>query len=112
MRPGPLVASCQVRNTRSSRGRRTTCAPTSLLRLSRSSCRLCGHPQESGTDVRFIIMHKADAASENGVRPDAELIARVGRMIGALSRAGALEGGEGLGPSAKGVRVRFAGGAR
>lgn len=57
-------------------------------------------------------MHKADAASEQGVHPDAELIARVGRMIGALSRAGALEGGEGLGPSSKGVRVRFAGGAR
>ncbi len=57
-------------------------------------------------------MHKADAASEQGVHPDAELIARVGRMIGAISRAGALEGGEGLGPSSKGVRVRFAGGAR
>jgi len=62
--------------------------------------------------VRFIIMHKADEASENGVHPDAELIARVGRMIGALSRAGVLEGGEGLGPSSKGVQVRFADGAR
>ena len=62
--------------------------------------------------MRFIIMHKADANSENGARPDAELIARVGRMIGALSRARALETGEGLGPSSKGVRLQFAGGTR
>jgi len=62
--------------------------------------------------VRFIIMHKADAHSESGAHPGAELIARVGRMIGALSRAKALETGEGLGPSSKGVRLRFAGGAR
>jgi len=62
--------------------------------------------------VRFIIMHKTDAHSESGGHPDAELIARVGRMIGALSRARALETGEGLGPSSKGVRLRFAGGAR
>ena len=58
--------------------------------------------------MRFIIMHKADEASERGEHPGADLIARVGRMIGALSRAGALQGGEGLGPSSKGVRVRFA----
>lgn len=62
--------------------------------------------------MRFIIMHKADAPSESGAHPDAELIARVGRMIGALSRARALETGEGLGPSSKGVRLRFAAGAR
>jgi hypothetical protein len=61
--------------------------------------------------MRFIIMHKTDERFENGARPDAETIARVGRMIGALSRAGALEAGEGLGPSSKGVRLRFRGGA-
>jgi hypothetical protein len=62
--------------------------------------------------VRFIIMHKTDARFEAGARPDAETIARVGRMIGALSRAGALHSGEGLGPSSNGVRLRFAGGLR
>jgi hypothetical protein len=62
--------------------------------------------------MRFIIKHKTDAHFENGARPDAEVIARVGRMIGALSRAKALESGEGLGPSSKGVRLRFDSGAR
>ena len=71
-----------------------------------------GDRRRGGADVRFIIMHKTDARSESGAHPGAELIARVGRMIGALSRAGALEAGEGLGPSSKGVRLRFDGGAR
>src|SRR4051812_26867480 len=62
--------------------------------------------------MRFIIMHKTEPRWEAGALPDAELIARVGRMIGALSRAGALESGEGLGPSSKGVRLRFAAGVR
>lgn len=62
--------------------------------------------------MRFIIMHKTEPQWEDGALPDADLIARVGRMIGALSRAGALESGEGLGPSSKGVRLRFKNGER
>jgi len=62
--------------------------------------------------MRFIIMHKTEPRWEAGALPDAELIARVGRMIGALSRAAAFETGEGLGPSSKGVRLRFKRGER
>ena len=57
--------------------------------------------------MRFIIMHKRNAHWESGARPDATLIARVGTLIEQLVKAGAFRAGEGLRPSAEGVRVRF-----
>lgn len=62
--------------------------------------------------MRFMIAHKADDKSEQGIAPDRDLVARVGQMIGRMSRAKVLEAGEGLGPSSRGVRVRFRGGRR
>jgi hypothetical protein len=62
--------------------------------------------------MRFIIMHKTDAHWESGAMPTPELIARVGRMIGALVAAKAFLGGEGLRPSSEGVRLTFRGGKR
>jgi len=62
--------------------------------------------------VRFIIMHKTDTHWEAGATPSADLVARVGEMIQELTKAHALEAGEGLRASSQGVRVRFAGGAR
>jgi hypothetical protein len=60
--------------------------------------------------MRFIIMHKTEAHWESGALPSRELIARVGALLGELRSAGALIAGEGLRPSAEGVRLRFAGG--
>lgn len=62
--------------------------------------------------MRFIIMHKTNAHWEAGARPDSALIARVGALIGEMVQAGVFRSGEGLGPSAGGVRLRFAGGER
>lgn len=62
--------------------------------------------------MRFIIVHKADQRSEQGIAPEKELVGRVGQMIGRMSRAKVLEAGEGLGPTSRGVRVRFRGGRR
>ncbi len=62
--------------------------------------------------MRFLIAHKADQKSEQGIAPEMDLVARVGQMIGRMSRAKVLEAGEGLGPTSRGVRVRFRGGAR
>jgi hypothetical protein len=62
--------------------------------------------------MRFIIMHKTDAHWEAGAIPSPQLIARVGALLGELSRAGALHAGEGLRPSAEGVRLEFSGGSR
>jgi len=57
-------------------------------------------------------MHKTNAHWEAGGIPDADLIARVGSLMGELARSGALQGGEGLRASSEGVRVTFAGGTR
>lgn len=62
--------------------------------------------------MRFIIMHKTDAHWEAGAIPTPELIERVGRLLGQLSEAGALEAAEGLRPSAQGARLRVQAGAR
>lgn len=62
--------------------------------------------------MRFIIMHKTNAHWESGAIPDKSLIARVGSLLGEMSKAGVLEAGEGLRASSEGVRVRFENRAR
>ena len=62
--------------------------------------------------MRFIIMHKTNAAWEAGVIPSSELIARVGTLLAGLTKAGALLAGEGLRASSEGVRLRFSAGKR
>lgn len=57
-------------------------------------------------------MHKTNAEWEAGARPDEDLIARVGSLLSGLAQAGVLLAGEGLGPSSRGARLRFATGAR
>jgi hypothetical protein len=62
--------------------------------------------------MRFMIIVKATAESEAGVMPSAELMAEMGRYNEELVKAGVLIAGEGLQPSSKGARVRFAGDRR
>jgi hypothetical protein len=62
--------------------------------------------------MRFIIMHRTNPHWESGARPTTELIARVGALLEALSKAGALVAAEGLRPSAEGVRVIHSRGTR
>ena len=62
--------------------------------------------------MRFIIMHKTNAYWEGGAIPDRDLIARVGQLLGEMTKAGVLEAGEGLRSSAEGVRLRFQAGTR
>lgn len=62
--------------------------------------------------MRFIIMHKTNAHWESGAIPSPELIARVGALLGQLSKAGKLQGAEGLRASAEGVRLVFRDGGR
>jgi hypothetical protein len=59
--------------------------------------------------MRFMVLVKADKNSEAGVMPDEQLLADMGRYNEELVRAGVMLAGEGLHPSAKGARVRFAG---
>jgi hypothetical protein len=61
--------------------------------------------------MKLMILMKATADSEAGVMPSEELLAAMGKYNEELVNAGILLGGEGLHPSAKGVRVRFGAGA-
>jgi hypothetical protein len=63
-------------------------------------------------NMKFMMMHKTDSYYENGGKPSKELIAGVGQMVGDAVRSGRLLAGDGLGPSAQGVRLSFAGGKR
>ncbi|MFO0749530.1 MAG: YciI family protein [Myxococcota bacterium] len=61
--------------------------------------------------MRFMmIMFPNSAAAEAGVLPDEAALAAMGRYNEELVRAGVLLGGDGLHPSSRGARVRFAGG--
>src|SRR5262245_1761796 len=62
--------------------------------------------------MRFIIMHKTSAHWESGATPGAELIARVGALIGEMARQKLFVAGEGLRASSEGVRLRLSGGVR
>ena len=62
--------------------------------------------------MRVMVLVKATAESEAGVLPSAEMMAAMGRFNDALAAAGVLVMGDGLTPSARGVRVAFEGNAR
>ena len=62
--------------------------------------------------MRFMIMIKADKATEAGVLPDEKLLAAMGKYNEELVKAGIMLAGEGLHPSSKGARVRFSGATR
>lgn len=59
--------------------------------------------------MRFMVMVKATKDSEAGVMPTQEEFAAMGAFNEALVKAGVMEAGEGLHPSARGARVAFSG---
>jgi hypothetical protein len=62
--------------------------------------------------MRVMVLVKATKESEAGVVPDAEmtqLLAEMGKYNEELVKAGIMKGGEGLHPSSKGKKVKFAG---
>ena len=62
--------------------------------------------------MRVMVIVKASPASEAGEMPSTELLTAMGDFNEALANAGVLIAGEGLHPSAKGVRVAFSGASR
>lgn len=62
--------------------------------------------------MRFMVLVKATDYSEAGVMPSEQMFAEMGRFNEELVNAGVMQAGEGLHPSAKGARVRFAGAQR
>jgi hypothetical protein len=59
-----------------------------------------------------MVIVKATENSEAGVMPSEKLLAEMGKFNEALAKAGIIQAGEGLHPSRKGKRVRFASGEK
>lgn len=62
--------------------------------------------------MRFMVMVRATKSSEAGDMPSERLLTEMGRFNEELVKAGVLLAAEGLHPSARGVRIRYAGDQR
>ncbi len=62
--------------------------------------------------MKFMIMVKATADSEAGTMPSTEMLTAMGKFNEELVKAGVMLAGEGLHPTSRGKRVRFAGSTR
>lgn len=62
--------------------------------------------------MRVMVFVKASKESEAGVMPSQQLLTEMGKFNEELVKAGVMLAGEGLHPSSKGKRVRFAGSKR
>lgn len=60
--------------------------------------------------MQFMILVKADKNSEAGRMPDEKLLTKMGKYNEELAKAGVMLAGEGLHPTSKGARVKFADG--
>lgn len=60
--------------------------------------------------MRFVMLMYPGEQAEQGVLPDEQLLAAMTAYNEEMARAGVMLAGEGLQPSARGARVRFAGG--
>jgi len=57
-----------------------------------------------------MVIVKASKDSEAGVMPSTELLAAMGKFNEELVKAGVMEAGEGLHPTAKGARIKYGSG--
>jgi len=62
--------------------------------------------------MKFMVIVKANAASEAGIMPSSRLFTEMGKFNEELMKAGVLLAAEGLLPSSKGARIRFNGARR
>jgi hypothetical protein len=60
--------------------------------------------------MRFMVIVKASRDTEAGVMPSTELLTAMGKFNEEMAKAGVMEAGEGLHPTVKGARVKYAGG--
>ena len=60
--------------------------------------------------MRFMVIVKASKDTEAGVMPSTELLTAMGKFNEELVKAGVMEAGEGLHPTAKGARIKYGSG--
>ncbi len=62
--------------------------------------------------MRFMLIVKSSKKSEAGEMPKEELVSEMMKFNEEMVKAGVMLAGEGLQPSSKGARIKFAGGKR
>jgi hypothetical protein len=62
--------------------------------------------------MRFMVIVKADKASETGVLPNEKMLSEMMEYNEELAKAGVLLAADGLHPTSRGARVRFSGSKR
>jgi hypothetical protein len=62
--------------------------------------------------MRFMVIVKASKDSEAGIMPSEQLLSEMMAFNEEIAKAGVMLSGEGLQPSSKGVRIRYAGDKR
>jgi hypothetical protein len=72
--------------------------------------RLTSQTDKRSVTMRFMVIVKASKDSEAGVMPSTELLAAMGKFNEELVKAGMMKAGEGLHPTSKGARIKYAGG--
>ena len=60
--------------------------------------------------MRFMVIVKASQDSEAGVMPSTELLTAMGKFNEEMVKAGVMQAGEGLHPTSRGARIKYAGG--
>ena len=60
--------------------------------------------------MRFMVIVKASKDSEAGEMPSTELLTAMGKFNEEMAKAGVIQAGEGLHPTSRGVRVKYADG--
>lgn len=59
--------------------------------------------------MKFMVIVKASRDTEAGVMPSTELLAAMGKFNEEMVKAGVMQAGEGLHPTARGARVKYGG---
>ena len=60
--------------------------------------------------MHFMVIVKANRDTEAGKMPTTEMLAAMGKFNEEMAKAGLIEAGEGLHPTVKGARVKYANG--
>jgi hypothetical protein len=60
--------------------------------------------------MKFMVIVKGNKDTEAGVMPSTEMLAAMGKFNEEMVKAGVMQAGEGLHPTNKGARVKYAGG--
>ena len=59
--------------------------------------------------MKFMVIVKANRNTEAGVMPSTEMLAAMGQFNEEMAKAGVIKAGEGLHPTSRGARIKYAG---